>query len=92
MHVTEYFLFDPYSERLKNGLAGYRLARGSYQEIKPLQGRLPSRMLELHLENDHGNLRFFNPANRLHLPTSREARAEMERLQNELKRYPRRPE
>src|SRR5262249_52780889 len=23
--VGEYFLFDPYSERLKNGLAGYRL-------------------------------------------------------------------
>jgi Uma2 family endonuclease len=87
LHVGEYFLFDPYSENLKTGLAGYRLLRGKYQEIKPVQGRLPSKMLELHLENDSGNLRFFNPARRQYLPTIREAREEMERLKIELEKY-----
>lgn len=73
LHVGEYFLFDPYMESLKTGLVGYRLLRGKYQEIKSSQGRLPSKVLELHLENDHGNLRFFNAANRQYLPTIREA-------------------
>jgi Uma2 family endonuclease len=70
LHVPEYFLFDPYSEKLATGLAGYRLVRGNYQEIKPAQGRLPSKILELHLENDRGNLRFFDPTNRHYLQTS----------------------
>ena len=87
LHVGEYFLFDPYSENLKTGLAGYRLVRGKYQVIKPVQGRLPSKMLELNLENDHGKLRFFNPVSRQYLPTIREAREEMERLKNELEKY-----
>ncbi|HMF19473.1 MAG TPA: Uma2 family endonuclease [Gemmataceae bacterium] len=86
LHINEYFLFDPYAENLKTGLAGYRLARGKYQEIKPVQGRLPSKMLELHLENDHGNLRFFDPAAREYVQSSREARAEMDRLKKELKK------
>jgi len=92
LHVGEYFLFDPYSENLKSGLAGYRLIRGKYQVIRPLQGRLPSKMLELHLENDHGKLRFFNPVTRQYLPTIREAREEMERLKNELEKYRRKTE
>jgi hypothetical protein len=92
LRVPEYFLFDPYSETLKNGLVGYRLLRGTYQEIKPLQSRLPSKRLELHLENDHGDLRFFNPATREYLQTSREARAEVERLKSELKRQRRKME
>ena len=87
LHVGEYFLFDPYSENLKTGLAGYRLVRGKYQVIKPVHGRLPSKVLELHLENDHGRVRFFNPATRQYLPTIREAREEMERLKNELEKY-----
>ena len=73
LHINEYFLFDPYAENLKSGLAGYRLVRGKYQAIKRVQGRFPSKMLELHLENDHGNLRFFNPAAGQYLPTIREA-------------------
>jgi Uma2 family endonuclease len=86
LHVPEYFLFDPFSERLDTGLAGYRLLRGAYQEIKPLQGRLPSKLLELHLENKDSNLRFFDPTSRQYLQTSREVRAEMERLKSRLKR------
>jgi Uma2 family endonuclease len=73
LHVGEYFLFDPYLENLKTGLVGYRLLRGKYQQIKLVQGRLPSKVLDLHLENDHGALRFFNPAARQYLPTIREA-------------------
>jgi Uma2 family endonuclease len=86
LHVEEYFLFDPYSERLKKGLAGYRLLRGSYQAIKPLQGRLPSNLLGLHLKSDHGTLRFFDADNGHYVQTSREVRAEMERLQRDVRK------
>src|SRR5262249_30205404 len=50
LKVQEYFLFDPYGEYLQPPLRGYRLHRGRYVRIKPVKGRLPSKVLGLHLE------------------------------------------
>ena len=48
--MPEYFLFDPRSEYLKPSLRGFRLIAGEYRPIEPIDGRLPSEMLGLHLE------------------------------------------
>jgi Uma2 family endonuclease len=46
LHVGEYFLYDPFTHEL----LGYRLSRGRYVPIRPLQpGRLPSAALDLGL-------------------------------------------
>src|SRR5262249_9818679 len=52
LHVREYFLFDPNEEYLDPSLQGYRLQKGKYAPIKPVEGRLPSEVLGLHLERD----------------------------------------
>jgi Uma2 family endonuclease len=86
--VREYFLFDPQVDYLHPPLQGYRLVRGNYVRIEPVNGRLPSRELGLHLEADGNELRFWNPKTELWLPTPREAReqAEAARQQAELAR------
>jgi Uma2 family endonuclease len=70
LKVGEYFLFDPYDEYLHPRLQGYRLARGRYVRIKPVDGRLRSKLLGLDLEADSELLRFINPATgkRLQIP------------------------
>jgi Uma2 family endonuclease len=78
LRIPEYFLFDPYLEYLPAGLAGYRRERGRYVAIKQTKGRLPSKALALHLENDHGFLRLYNPATGEYLQTIREVREELE--------------
>ena len=60
--VPEYFLFDPYEEYLRPSLRGYRLVNGEYVAIEPVDGRLPSESLGLHLERDGTELRLFDPA------------------------------
>jgi Uma2 family endonuclease len=80
LKVKEYFLFDPFAENLKPGLIGYRLAGARYASIRPPRRRLPSRVLGLHLENQQGRLRFFNPGSRNYLLTPRE---ELERLRSQ---------
>ncbi|MCL4206613.1 MAG: Uma2 family endonuclease [Pirellulaceae bacterium] len=93
--VAEYFLFDPRAEYLNPRLQGHRLSRGRYVPIAPVDGRLPSKELGLHLEADGDQLRFYDPARRRWLPTQQEARletlaalrqaeAEVERLRQEL--------
>jgi Uma2 family endonuclease len=89
--VSEYFLFDPYEEYLHPRLQGYRLGRGKYARIRPAEGRLPSKVLGLHLEGDGELLRLFDPTKETWLPIppeEREARlqaeAEVERLRREL--------
>jgi Uma2 family endonuclease len=82
--VREYFLFDPYEEYLDPPLQGYRLIEGQYQAIPPVDGRLPSEGLGLHLEASGGLLRLYDPATGQWLPTPPEEhqarlRAEMER-------------
>jgi Uma2 family endonuclease len=55
--VLEYFLFDPYQEYLKPSMQGYRLLEGRYEPIEPVDGRLPSEVLGLHLERVGTELR-----------------------------------
>jgi Uma2 family endonuclease len=74
LKVREYFLFDPRQEYLKPPLKGYRLARGRYGPIAPVDGRLPSAVLKLHLERDDWHLRLYDPATRAWLPTPEEVR------------------
>ena len=88
LRVPEYFLFDPLGEYLRPPLQGYRLSRGRYQPIKPVEGRLPSKVLGLHLEGFGQDLRLYDPATKQWLPTPEEAltkaEAEIDRLRREL--------
>ena len=76
LKVREYFLFDPYVEYLKPPLQGYRLRKGKYMPIKRLKGRLPSKVLGLHLEQDGSELRLYDPATGQRVLTPREALAQ----------------
>jgi Uma2 family endonuclease len=62
LKVREYFLIGPLDEYLDPVLQGYRLVDGIYQRIDPVDGRLPSEVLGLHLEADGIVVRLFNPA------------------------------
>ena len=95
LKVFEYFLFDPLGEYLKPRFQGYRLAEGEYRPIEPVDGRLPSEFLGLHLEPEGHFLRLHDPAtgrrllNRLERLEEaergrREAEAEIDRLRREL--------
>jgi Uma2 family endonuclease len=42
LKVKEYFLFDPRADYLNPRLKGFRLRRGQYAPIAPVDGRLPS--------------------------------------------------
>src|SRR5262249_18513954 len=44
LRVKEYFLFDPLSEYLDPQFVGYTLTNGDYELIKPVNGRLPSKV------------------------------------------------
>lgn len=78
LKVKEYFLFDPLGDYLKPRLKGYRLRQDKYVEIRPVKGRLPSKVLGLHLEADGADLRFYNPATKQWLPTPEERLAQAE--------------
>lgn len=88
LRVSEYILFDPLAEYLKPPLQGYRLVNGEYLPIDPVDGRVPSAVLGLHLERDGHSLRLLDPATGRRLPTPREradaAEAELARLRAEL--------
>ncbi len=87
LKVSEYFLFDPRAEYLDPPLQGFRLVDGDYVRIKPVKGRLPSKVLALHLERDGTRLRLYNPATGEYLPTRLEAReAERRRADEERQR------
>jgi Uma2 family endonuclease len=75
LKVKEYFLFDPTEDYLDPPQQGYRLRKGVYQPIHAVQGRLPSRVLGLHLERDGEELRLFDPAAGHWLPTPAEQTA-----------------
>jgi Uma2 family endonuclease len=78
LKVREYFLFDPRAEYLKPSMQGYRLRGEDYVPIKPVDGRLPSRVLGLHLERDGQYLRLWNPATGRWLLSPEEAREQAE--------------
>ncbi len=75
LKVPEYFLFDPYSDYLFPSMQGYRLVAGEYVRIEPVDGRLPSAVLGLHLERQRMALRLFDPRTGRRLPTFREENA-----------------
>jgi Uma2 family endonuclease len=88
LHVSEYFLFDPYEEYLKPSLQGFRLQEGVYVRIQPVQGRLFSEELGLWIEREGTMLRFVDPATGERLLTSRERSelSEAARRQSEAER------
>ena len=88
--VSEYFLFDPFEEYLRPRLQGYRLAKRAYRPIRPVKGRLPSKVLGLHLEPSGGLLRLYDPAAGRWLPTPPERKADNERLRREIEELRRR--
>jgi len=96
LKVKEYFLFDPFEEYLDPSMQGWRLRGGLYMPIKTLEGRLPSRVLGLHLERSGADLRFYDPRSKKWLPTReeiiRQTQAEIERLQREIEELRRRPD
>ncbi len=67
--VKEYFLFDPFGDYLNPRFQGFKRVRGAFSPIKFVDGRLPSKVLNLHLERDGDNLRLWNPATQARLPT-----------------------
>jgi Uma2 family endonuclease len=90
LRVSEYFLFDPFEEYLHPRLQGFRLAKGGYRPIRPVKGRLPSKVLGLHLEPSGDILRLYKPAAARWLPTPPEHREEIERLRREVEELRRR--
>lgn len=91
LKVPEYFLFDPFEEYLHPRFQGYRLVGGNYRPIKPIRGRLPSKILGLHLEAVGELLRLYDPSTGRWLETPPEveearkrAEAEVERLRREI--------
>jgi hypothetical protein len=76
--VKGYFLFDPEEEYLKPSFQGYRKVKTRFRPIKPVAGRLPSKVLGLHLERDGTQLRLWDPATGERLPTPTE-RADAEK-------------
>jgi Uma2 family endonuclease len=72
LKVKEYFLFDPLGDYLDPQLQGHRLRQDQYRAIRPVNGRLPSQVLGLHLEPSGRDLRLFDPDTRRWLPTPRE--------------------
>ena len=91
LKVPEYFLFDPTGDYLKKQrLRGYRLRNGEYVPIKEVNGRLPSKVVGLHLEAVGEELRLWNPVTKSYLPTPDEKleqlRIERERAEAKLER------
>ncbi len=79
LRVREYFLFDPTQDYLKPPLQGFRLEGDEYIRIEPVDGRLPSAVLGLHLERDGKELRLFDPETGSWLPKPREGRQAAEK-------------
>jgi Uma2 family endonuclease len=96
LKVKEYFVFDPCQDYLDPPLQGYRLRGGEYHGVRWLGGRLPSRELGLHLEQDEKAIRLYDPSSRCWLPTQREyiheAQAELRREQQRTQEEHRRAE
>lgn len=67
--VKEYFLFDPKEEYLQPSFQGFRRVGERFQRIKPVAGRLPSKVLKLHLERVGWQLRLWDPVGKKRLLT-----------------------
>jgi Uma2 family endonuclease len=84
LKVKEYFLFDPLGDYLDPRLRGYRLRRGRYGAIKAVRGRLPSKVLGLHLEQHGEVLRLYDPTTKQLLPTMQERAEQAEQRAEQL--------
>jgi Uma2 family endonuclease len=88
LKVQEYFLFDPLGDYLKPRLQSYRLHEGEYVPIPPVDGRFPSEVIGLHLEQHGSELKLYDPAAGKWLLTPDEriaqAEAETQRLRAEV--------
>jgi Uma2 family endonuclease len=86
--VREYCLFDPFEEYLKPSAQLFRLVDGEYVAVEPVNGRLPSEVLDLHIGRQGDYLRFWDPRQQALLLTRAEradaAEARAARLQAEL--------
>lgn len=60
--VKEYFLFDPRSDYLAPRLRGFRLVKGQFVPMSPVNGQLQSKQLGLFLREDGANLQLIDPA------------------------------
>ncbi len=79
LKVPEYFLFDPKGSWIKTKLRGFRLKDGEYEEIEAVDGRLPSKVLGLHLEAVGEELRLWDPKAQKYLLTPDEKQAKTQR-------------
>jgi len=86
LKVREYFLFDPHDEYLQPRLQGFRLVGDEYVPIEPVDGRLPSEVLELHLEGDGPFLRFYDPVQKRRLPIAPEVQEAQKQAAEALQR------
>jgi Uma2 family endonuclease len=105
LRVKEYFLFDPFEEHLRPPLQGYRRVGSRFRPVKAAGGRLPSRVLGLHLEARGELVRLSHPAKGRLLPippevreaqkradaARRKAEAEVRRLRREVEELRRSP-
>ncbi len=74
--VTEYLLFDPYSEYLDPPQQLFRRsAKDEFEPVKPIDGRLPSEVLGLHFERDDRRLRLWIPETGQWILTPKETHA-----------------
>ena len=67
--VPEYFLFDPLEDYLKPRLQAYRLIKGRYARVLPVEDRIHSEQLNLDLVVTSAFLRFYDPVSQQTLPT-----------------------
>lgn len=74
--VKEYFLFDPYEEYLKPSFYGLRRSKGDFETIKPVGGRIASKVLGLTMERDGKMIRFYDAATGKFLLTELEREAQ----------------
>jgi Uma2 family endonuclease len=86
LKVKEYFLFDPFEDYLDPSFQGFRRVRGKFRPIDPIDGRLPSAELGLHLERAMFDLRLRNPQTNERLPTTAERLEAAEQELRELRR------
>ena len=73
--VKEYFLFDPREEYLKPSFQAFRRLGNRFVSIKPIGGRIPSKVMGLHLERSGKQLRLWDPQAKLRVLTPTERRA-----------------
>lgn len=94
LKVKEYFLFDPHGDYLDPPMQGFRLRARRYTRIRPMNNRLPSQVLGLHLERNGKELRLYDPSMDRWLPTPAERQrlveAENARLRQEIEELRRR--